>query len=55
MIKHYITKYESNGKRLATSWIQLNLFGKAFCFNEKTIDLNQVSGYLAQRGVALYQ
>ena len=39
MIKHYITKYESNGKRLATSWIQLNLFGKAFCFNEKTIDL----------------
>lgn len=39
MIKHYITKYEGNGKRLATSWIQLNLFGKAFCFNEKTIDL----------------
>ena len=38
MIKHYITKYEGDGKRLATSWIQLNLFGKAFCFNEKTID-----------------
>lgn len=39
MIKHYITKYKSDGKRLATSWIQLNLFGKAFCFNTKTIEL----------------
>lgn len=42
MIKHYITKYKSDGKRLATSWIQLNLFGKAFCFNTKTIELGQL-------------
>ena len=37
MIKHHITKYKENGTRYAESWIQLNLFGKAFCFSKKKI------------------
>lgn len=36
---HYITKYMENGKRYAESWIQLNLFGWAFCFSRKKIQL----------------
>lgn len=39
MIKHYITKYGSDGKRFATSWIQLNIFNKAYCFFQKTIEI----------------
>ena len=39
MIKHYITKFEENNKKYATSWIQLNIFGFALCFNEKKIEL----------------
>lgn len=36
---HYITKFEENGKRYATSWIQVNAFGRAYCFNEKKIEI----------------
>ena len=39
MIKHYLTKYTENDKRYATSWMQINLFGKAFCFSKKTIEI----------------
>ncbi|PCR98983.1 hypothetical protein RT41_GL000553 [Lactococcus fujiensis JCM 16395] len=39
-MKHYITKYrDENGNRKAVSWLQVNLFGKAYCFNQKTIDV----------------
>lgn len=38
-MKHYITKYQSQGKKYATSWLQINLFGKAICFNIKEIEL----------------
>lgn len=35
MIHHYITKYldNSDGKRYAESWLQLNVFGKSYCFS----------------------
>lgn len=36
---HYITKYTENGIRYAESWIQLNLFGKTFCFCRKRITI----------------
>lgn len=39
MIKHYITKYEENGKRYAESWIQLNVFGFIRCYSKKRIEL----------------
>lgn len=40
MFKHYITKYTADNKRFAESWLQLNIFGKCFCFSKKRIELN---------------
>ncbi len=37
MIKHYITKYQEDGKRYAEAWIQIEIFGKAFCISRKKI------------------
>ena len=28
MFHHYLTKYVTNGKRYAASWIQMNLLGR---------------------------
>lgn len=39
MIKHYITKYIENGTEYAESWLQINIFGYAFCFWRKKIKL----------------
>ena len=39
MIKHYITKYQENGQRFAESWLQINLFGKCYCFSRKLIKI----------------
>ena len=36
---HYITKYYENGKRYVEVWIQINLFGKCFCFNKRKIEI----------------
>ena len=36
---HYITKYEENGKRYAESWMQINVFGKCFCFSKRKIEI----------------
>lgn len=38
-MKHYITKYRENGKNYAESWMQLNLFGRCFCFWRKRIEI----------------
>lgn len=38
-MKHYITKYIENGKLYAEAWFQVNLFGKAFCFLKRKIEL----------------
>lgn len=39
MIKHYITKYEEDGKWYAEAWTQLNIFGKCFCFHKRRIEI----------------
>ena len=38
-MKHLITKYTENGKRFAESWLQINVFGKCFCFSKKKIEI----------------
>jgi len=38
-MKHYITKYTEDGIHYATSWMQIDLFGKSFCWSVKTIRL----------------
>ena len=38
-MKHYITKYYENGKRYAESWLQIDIFGKCFCFSRKRIEI----------------
>ncbi len=40
MFKHYITKYEENNQLYAESWLQINIFGKCFCFSRKKIKLD---------------
>lgn len=40
---HYITKYTENGAMYVESWIQLNLFGKSFCFWRKRIKIHDDS------------
>jgi hypothetical protein len=39
MLNHYMTKYVSNGKRYAESWLQLDLFGKSYCFSKKIMEI----------------
>jgi hypothetical protein len=39
MIKHYITKYEEENKRYAESWLQINIFGRCYCFCRKRIEI----------------
>lgn len=39
MIKHYITKYEENGKKYAEAWLQINIFNKCICFSKKKIKI----------------
>lgn len=40
MLKHHITKYrDEKGNKKAVAWLQLNLFGRAWCFCERRIDL----------------
>lgn len=39
MVKHHLTKYWDNGIQYAESWLQINLFGKPFCFSKRKITL----------------
>lgn len=41
MLKHYITKYEENNQLYAESWLQINIFGRCFCFSKKKIKLDK--------------
>jgi len=34
-MKHYITKYVEDGKQVIMSWLQINLFGKCYCFSKR--------------------
>lgn len=38
-MKHYITKYRENNKQYAESWLQINVFGKSYCFSKHRIEL----------------
>lgn len=38
-MKHYITKYEENGKKYAEAWVQINILGKCFCIWKKKINI----------------
>lgn len=40
-IQHYITKFTDlrDNRKKATSWIQLDLFGKAYCFWVKEMEI----------------
>lgn len=40
-MNHYITKYQENGKIYVEAWLQINLFGKAFCFSRKRIEIKE--------------
>lgn len=35
MVRHYIIKYVENGRLYAESWLQINIFGKTFCFQNR--------------------
>lgn len=32
---HYLTVYTEEGIRYAESWLQINLFGRSFCFSKQ--------------------
>ncbi len=38
-MKHHITKYDSDGTKYVESWLQINIFGKCFCFSKRLITL----------------
>ena len=33
--KHFLTVYEENSKLYAESWLQLDVFGRSYCFLKK--------------------
>ena len=39
MVKHYITKYEEDGKLYAEAWIQINIFGRCYCISRKRTEI----------------
>jgi hypothetical protein len=39
MMHHYISKYWENGIHYAEAWIQINLFGRCFCFSKRKIEI----------------
>lgn len=39
MIKHHVTIYGEGGKLYAEAWLQVNAFGKCFCFWKQRIEI----------------
>ena len=39
MFHHYLTKYITDGKKDAASWIQMNLLGRVWCFSKRVEEL----------------
>lgn len=39
MLHHYITQYREGGKRFAEAWLQIDLFGRCFCFSRRRIEI----------------
>lgn len=45
MLHHYMTKYRDEGGRLVVeSWMQIDAFGKSFCFSRRSIRLEDPPG-----------
>lgn len=41
-MKHYMTKYiDENNDLIVTSWLQINLFNRAFCFSQKKLTIQK--------------
>ncbi len=41
MLHHYITRYwDEDGRRWVVSWIQLNAFGRCWCFSERRVRID---------------
>lgn len=38
-LHHYITKYQENGETFVEAWLQINLFGKCYCFWKRKIKI----------------
>lgn len=43
MFHHYITRYKENGVPYAEAWFQINIFGLAFCFSRRKIEIKEDS------------
>lgn len=42
IIKHHLTVYvENNEKKYAESWLQIDIFGKSYCFSRRKKELAQ--------------
>nr|DAU16413.1 MAG TPA: hypothetical protein [Caudoviricetes sp.] len=39
MLRHYITKYKEGEQYYVESWLQLDIFGKSFCFSRRKINV----------------
>lgn len=44
-MKRYITKYTENGKLYAEAWDQINIFGKAYTFHRRRIEIPVKHGH----------
>ena len=34
-MKHYMTRYTEDGIKYVESWLQIDLFGKSYCFSKR--------------------
>ena len=41
MLHHYITKYEEGGRRYAEAWLQLDAFGRCWCFSRRRVEIDE--------------
>ena len=38
-LRHYMTKYEEDGVLWVESWIQVNAFGRCWCFSKRKLQI----------------
>lgn len=50
-MKRYITKYKEDGKLYAEAWDQINIFGKAYTFHRRRIEIPVNHGRWIERNV----
>jgi hypothetical protein len=42
-MKHYIAKYQENGRLFVEAWLQINFLRWSFCFSRKTIEIKEAT------------